>query len=135
MIARSERGFGALGDVLSVFLFVSVAGSVHWQLATESLVFGLALVLIRSAAKIFALGILSIPSGVTVNKGALTGLAMSPLSVFVILTLEQTRYLGINLLNDLSALAAAALILEIFGPLLTLLALKFARELPDKTGD
>ncbi len=135
MLAKSERGFGVLGDVLSVLLFVSVAASVHWRLATGGLLLGLALVLARSAAKVFALGALAHPSGVSLRKGALTGLAMSPLSVFVILVLEQTRYLGINLLDDLSALAAAALLLEIVGPLLTQLAFRLARELPAPKGD
>lgn len=135
MLAKSERGFGVLGDVLSVLLFVSVAASVHWKLATGGLLLGGALVLVRSAAKVFALGILAHPGGVSVRKGVLTGLAMSPLSVFVILVLEQTRYLGINLLDELAALAAAALLLEIVGPLLTQLALRLARELPTTKGD
>ena len=135
LLRRSERGFGVLGDVLSVLLFMSVAASIHWRLAASGLLLGLSIVLVRLAAKMITLGCFSYPSGISLRKGLLTGLAMAPLSVFVILVLEQTRYLGINLLEDLSALAAAALVLEIAGPLLTLLALKLARELPDKKGD
>jgi hypothetical protein len=56
---------------------------------------------------------------------------MSPFSVFVILVLEQTRHLGINLIDQLAPPAAAALLLEIIGPLFTQMALKTARELPE----
>lgn len=131
VLGRSERGFGTLGDVLSVLLFVSVAASIPWNLAAEGWLLGLALVLTRSAAKVISLWALARPSGVSFKKGALTGLAMSPFSVFVILVLEQTRHLGINLLDQLAPLAAAALLLEMAGPLLTQLALQKARELPD----
>lgn len=131
ILARSQHGFGVLGDVLSVLLFVSVAASINWRLAAGGLPLAIALIFIRMAAKVFALGLLAHPSGISVRKGALTGIAMSPLSVFVILVLEQTRYLGVNLLDDLSALAAAALLLEIAGPVLTRIALQLAGELPD----
>jgi len=48
----------------------------------------------------------------------------------VILVLEQTRHLGVNLIDQLAPLAAAALLLEVAGPLLTWLALAGAREIP-----
>lgn len=134
VLGRAERGFGALGDVLSVLLFVSVAASINWNLAASGWLLGLALVLTRMLTKTVTLWCFARPSGVSFKKGALTGLAMSPFSVFVILVLEQTRHLGINLVDQLAPLAAAALLLEIFGPLLTQLALKVARELPENEG-
>lgn len=134
VLGRAERGFGALGDVLSVLLFVSVAASINWQLAASGWLLGLALVLTRTFTKTATLWCFARPSGVSLKKGALTGLAISPFSVFVILVLEQTRHLGINLVDQLAPLAAAALLLEIIGPLLTQLALQAARELPESEG-
>ena len=134
MLGRAERGFGTLGDVLSVLLFVSVAASINWNLATGGWLLGLALVLTRALAKTATLWCFARPSGISFKKGALTGIAMSPFSVFVILVLEQTRHLGINLIDQLAPLAAAALLLEIIGPLLTQMALKAARELPENKG-
>ncbi len=131
VLGRAERGFGTLGDLLSVLLFVSVAAAIPWNLAAEGWLLGIALVLARSAAKIFALWCFARPSGVSLRKGALTGVAIAPFSVFVILLLEQTRHLGVNLLDQLAPLAAAALLLEVAGPLLTQLALYAARELLD----
>lgn len=132
VLGKSERGFGALGDLLSVLLFMSVAASIHWKLAVNGLMLGLAIIFVRWFAKLMTLAIFARPSGISVRKGLLTGLAMTPFSVFVILVLEQTRYLGINLIDQLSALAVAALILELAGPILTHLALLLAHEVRDR---
>lgn len=128
ILGRAERGFGVLGDVLSVLLFVSVAASIHWTLALGAWLAGLSLVLVRSGVKIAVLWGLARPGGLSLRKGALTGLAIAPFSVFVILVLEQTRHLGVNLIDQLAPLAAAALLLELLGPVLTWLALAGARE-------
>jgi Kef-type K+ transport system membrane component KefB len=132
VLGRAERGFGVLGDVLSVLLFVSVASAIHWPLAVSGFMVGLALVLVRLAVKTGVLWVLARPSGTSLKKGALIGVALSPFSVFVILVLEQTRHLGINLIDELAPLAAAALILEIAGPVLIQIALRLAHELPDR---
>ena len=71
-------------------------------------------------------------SGISWKKGVLVGVAMTPISAFVILVLEQTRYLGINLVDQLAPLATAALTLEIFGPVLTQYALRCSHETIDK---
>lgn len=128
VLGRSERGFGTLGDVLSVLLFVSVAASIDGSLAMTGWLAGLALVAARSAVKIMVMLSLARPAGLLLRKGAWTGLAVAPLSVFVILVLEQTRHLGVNLVDQLAPLAAAALMLELVGPVLTWAALAGARE-------
>ncbi len=134
VLGRAERGFGVLGDVLSVLLFVCVAASIPWSLALQGWLAGAALVLARSTVKIVVLASLARPAGLSLRKGALTGLAIAPFSVFVILVLEQTRHLGVNLVDQLAPLAAAALMLELAGPVLTWLALAGARETPGREG-
>jgi Kef-type K+ transport system membrane component KefB len=89
---------------------------------------GMALVAARLVAKVIGVGAFARASGVSWRKGLLTGLALTPISVFVILLLEQTRHLGIDLLDHLAPLAAATLLLEIAGPVVTLLALRAAGE-------
>jgi Kef-type K+ transport system membrane component KefB len=66
--------------------------------------------------------------GITWRKGALIGVAMSPMSVFVILLLEQTKSMGIVLVDELAALAAMTLFMEVIGPIITQRALRWARE-------
>ena len=67
-------------------------------------------------------------SGISWRKGALTGVALAPMSVFVILLLEHARLGGVDLSSELRAMAGAALLLEVFGPILIQRALIAARE-------
>lgn len=130
---QAQRNFGALGNLLAVVLFVFVATTLEWQRVLAGLGLGLALIAARTAAKVIAVGALARPSGVTWRKGVLTGLAMTPISVFVILLLEQTRHLGIDLVDQLAPLATATLLLEVAGPVVTQRALQAAGETTEST--
>ncbi|HEY0858766.1 MAG TPA: cation:proton antiporter [Albitalea sp.] len=125
---QTQRNFGALGNLLAVVLFVFVATTIEWQRVVAGLGLGLALIAARSVAKTIGVVSLARVSGVTWRKGVLTSLAMTPISVFVILLLEQTRHLGIDLVDQLAPLAAATLVLEIVGPVVTQRALRAAGE-------
>lgn len=128
----SQRGFGTLGELLALLLFVFVSATLQWQHVVTGLSLGLGLIGARALAKLIGITALSRLGGTTWRKGALTGLAMAPISVFVILLLEQTRLSGIDLMAQLAPIAAAALTLEILGPVLTQLALRWAHEVPDR---
>jgi len=130
-LGQSQRGFGALGDLMSLLLFVFVAATLEWQKVTAGIGLGVAIIAARFAAKMIGVGIFAHISGISWRKGLLTGMAMTPISAFVILVLEQTRYLGIDLVDQLSPLAAATLTLEIIGPIVTQRALMRAREVQD----
>lgn len=124
----TQRNFGALGDLLAVVLFVYVATTIEWSRVVAGFGLGLALVAARLVAKVVAVGALARVSGLTWRKGVLSGLALMPISVFVILVLEQARYLGIDLVDQLAPLAAATLLLEILGPVVMQFALRRAGE-------
>lgn len=125
---RTQRNFGALGDLLAVLLFVYVASTIAWPRVVTGMGLALALVAVRMLTKIVAVAALSRASGTTWRKGALAGLGLMPISVFVILLLEQTRYLGVDLIDQLAPLAAATLLLEVLGPVATQQALRWAGE-------
>lgn len=95
----------------------------------------MALMTARVAAKTAGVVAFAHLSGITWRKGLLTGMALTPLSAFVILLLEQTRHLGIGLMDQVSALAAITLLLEVIGPIATQWALALARETPDNKGN
>jgi Kef-type K+ transport system membrane component KefB len=126
--SAAQRGFGSLGDLLSVFLFVFVASTLQWQHVLSGLALGLGIIGVRALAKLAGVGLLAQASGSTWRKGALTGLALTPISAFVILVLEQTRHLGVDMVDRLAPLAAVALLLEVTGPMATQWALTWARE-------
>lgn len=124
----TQRNFGALGELLTIVLFVFVATTISSQRVWVGLGLGLLLILVRLLVKVAVVGSLAHLSGTSWRKGVLTGLAMAPISVFVILLLEQARYLGIDLVDQLAPLAAATLILELIGPIVTQRALVAAGE-------
>lgn len=128
---QAQRNFGALGDLLVVVLFVFVATTIEWHRVWTGFGLALALIAVRLAAKVFVVGALAHVSGASWRKGVLTGFAMTPISVFVILVLEQTRALGIDLIDQLAPLAAATLLLELIGPVVTQRALILAGESGD----
>ena len=131
ILNASQHGFGALGDLLSVILFVFIAATIEWRQVVAGVGLGLAIIFVRQFAKIIGIGIFARVSGISWRKGALIGMATMPISAFVILVLEQSRYIGIDLIDQLAPLAAAALTLEIIGPLFIQRALIWAHEVPE----
>ena len=129
-VRRNEApgNFGALGEVLVVFLFTYVAATVDWQRAIAGVALGASLVVVRAAAKLIALTVLAPRSGMTGKAGILTALAMSPLSTLVVLLVQDTRAVGIDLIDALAPLATATLLLMWIGPLATRVALGLAGE-------
>jgi len=129
MLSHAQRNFGALGDVLTVFLFVFVGSLLSWPGLFASLLLGAAVLFARTASH--ALVNLSIArvSGTTFRKGALTGLALMPMSTFALLLLEESRLYGFDLAKgSLPVIGGLLVLLEVIGPLATQRALLLARE-------
>lgn len=124
----AQRNFGALGDLLSVLLFVFASSTLSWEHVRTGLLLGLLLVVVRLVVKVGVCAALARPSGVSVRKGALAGLALAPQAVFAVLMIEQTRHLGVDFNYSLPPLVAMALIMQVAGPLLTQRALIWAEE-------
>jgi Kef-type K+ transport system membrane component KefB len=131
---QAQRNFGALGDLLTIVLFVFVATTIEWHRVWTGLGLGLALIAVRLFTKVAVVGAFARVSGTSWRKGMLTGVALTPISVFVILLLEQARFLGINLVDQLAPLAAATLLLELIGPVVTQRALVAAGESSEPAG-
>jgi len=125
---RTQRNFGALGDLLVVFLFTHVAVTVDAQRALAGFVLGGALVLVRGAAKVVAVTALARVSGTSWRKGMLTAVAMMPLSTFVVLLVQEHHTVGIDLIDAIAPVAAATLLLQWIGPLAAQAALVLAGE-------
>ncbi|MEM8512846.1 Kef-type K+ transport system membrane component KefB [Massilia sp. MP_M2] len=128
---QTQRNFGALGEVLTVLLFVYAASTLDWRLVAGGGMMALVVVLVRLLTKTAGVAAFSHLSGVTWRKGALTGLGLAPLAVFVILMLEHARYAGLKVVDDLHAMAAVAMLLEVLGPIIIQRALIWAREAPE----
>ncbi|MQA40857.1 cation:proton antiporter [Rugamonas aquatica] len=128
--SRTERNFGGIGELLTVLLFVFAVSTLEWERVVAGLGLGVVLLLARFVVKAAAVAAFSHAGGISWRKGLLTGIALSPMSVFVTLLLEQTKYMGIVLVDELAALAAMTLLLEVVGPIVTQRALIWANETP-----
>jgi len=90
---------------------------------------GLALILVRTAVKVFCNVSAARLSGISERKGLLTGLALTPMSAFAILLIEETRLYGFEpAVQVLAAMAGMMLLQELLGPIVTQRALMAARE-------
>lgn len=128
-LTHNQRNFGTAGDLLGVFLFVYIAAVLEWTDVVNGLALGLALVLVRAVAKTLVTVGTARVSGITTKKGLMTGLALSPMSAFVVLLVGQTEMVGFELATDtLAAMAGMVLLLELLGPWVTQRALMAARE-------
>ena len=129
--SQAQRGFGALGELFTVLLFVFAASTLDWQKVAAGSGLALVLVLARLATKTLGVTAFAHLSGVSWRKGALAGVALAPLSVFVILLLEHARLAGVHVVEELRSIAAVTMLLEVFGPIIIQRALRWAREAPE----
>jgi Kef-type K+ transport system membrane component KefB len=128
-LTNAQRDFGTVGELLGLFLFVYVASLIDWANVWTSLALGAALLVVRTGSKVVCNLSVARLSGITERKGALTGLALTPLSAFAILLLEQSRLLGLEpAVQALNVLAGMVVVLELLGPVVTQRALLAARE-------
>lgn len=130
-LSRTKRNFGALGDLLTVVLFVFIATTLEWRRVVEGAGLGLTIIAVRLVMKTLVTTAFASISGITFRKGLLTGIGLSPAYVFIIMILAQARYSGIPLVDELSnleSLTAMTLILGIIGPILTQCSLILANE-------
>jgi Kef-type K+ transport system membrane component KefB len=128
-LTNAQRGFGTAGDLLTLFLFVYIASLLDWSDLGSGVLLGLLLIVARTATKVVCNVAAARLSGSTERKGLLTGLALTPMSAFAILLLEQSRLHGFEPARDvLSVLAFMMLLQELLGPLVTQRALNAAAE-------
>jgi Kef-type K+ transport system membrane component KefB len=128
-LTNAQRGFGTAGDLLTLFLFVYIASLLDWSDLGSGVLLGLLLIVARTASKVACNVAAARLSGSTERKGLLTGLALTPMSAFAILLLEQSRLHGFEPARDvLAALAFMMLLQELLGPLVTQRALNAAAE-------
>lgn len=128
-LTNAQRDFGTAGDLLSVFLFVYIASLLNWADVGAGMLMGLLLIAVRAASKVGCNLVAARLSGITERKGVLTGLALTPMSAFAILLLEQSRLYGFApAVEVLSAMAGMMLVQELLGPVVTQRALMTAHE-------
>jgi len=129
LLTSAQRDFGAVGDLLTLFLFVYIASLMSWPAVLGTLLGGVLLIAVRTAVKVGVSVALARVSGITVRKGVWTGLALTPMSAYAILLLEQSREQGFTPAPEvMAAMAGMMLLQELLGPVVTQRTLMAARE-------
>jgi Kef-type K+ transport system membrane component KefB len=129
--SQAQRGFGALGELLTVLLFVFAASTLDWRKVAAGSLLAVVIVLARLVTKTAGVLAFAHLSGVSWRKGMLAGVALAPLSVFVIMLLEHARLAGVHVVEELRSVAAVTMLLEVFGPIIIQRALIWAREVSE----
>lgn len=128
-LTQTQRNFGSAGDVLIIFLFMYVAALIQWPHVASGLVLAAALIAARLFSKVLCNVLVARLSGITWRKGVLTGLALTPMSAFAILLLEQSQLRGFEpAASAFVAMTAMMLLQELFGPWVTQRSLMAAGE-------
>jgi Kef-type K+ transport system membrane component KefB len=130
--SQAQRNFGALGELLTVLLFVFAASTLDWRQVMAGGTLAVLVVGVRLLTKTAGVTAFAHLSGISWRKGALTGLALAPLSVFAILLIEHARQAGVHIVEELRAMAGVTMLLEVFGPVIIQRALVWAREAPER---
>jgi Kef-type K+ transport system membrane component KefB len=135
MLSHAQRNFGALGDVLAVFLFVFIGSLLAWHDLLAGLVLGVAVLAVRSVIHMLVNFGIARVSGTTFRKGALTGLALMPMTAFAMMLLEESRIYGFDVARDsLPAIVGLLVLLDVIGPIVTQRALMLAAEAHPEEG-
>lgn len=128
-LTNAQRNFGTAGDALTLFLFVYIASLMSWPSVLGTLAVGVLLIGVRTLVKVGVSVALARVSGITQRKGVFTGLALTPMSAYAILLLEQSREQGFTPAPEvMAAMAGMMLLQELLGPLVTQRTLMAARE-------
>ncbi len=127
-MGKTQRNFGALGDLLIVVLFVVTPLNLNWHDMATLPILAIALFAGRLLTKVLIVAIFSRIDGISWTKGALTGLALTPISIFPVLLLDQSQFLGLTLNQDLVVVSALILFLDIMGPIIVQYSLTKAKE-------
>ena len=129
MLSHAQRNFGALGDVLTVFLFVFIGSLLSWEGLWGSLLLGAVVLGARSGVHVLVNTGVARISGTTLRKGALTGLSLMPMSAFALLLLEESRRYGFDVGRESLPVIVGLLVLQdVIGPWVTQQALIWAGE-------
>lgn len=123
------RHFGTAGGALVVLLFVVNGMAVDWRLIAGGGVAALVLVLLRAVAKIAGAMLFGRRSGLSTGQSVALGVALLPMSgtAFLLTASLYAAFPDFGM-RVAQALAGAATVMEIAGPIATQWALKHAGE-------
>ena len=124
--------FGSVGGVLVVLLFLVVGIQIRLEHLLTGGVLALLLIGARSLAKLCGVLLFARPSGISWRQGLLLGIALSPAAGPIIVAASDLGQIYPHLQGTLMPVAmSAAAIMELAGPVIVALCLKWSGERRD----
>ncbi|MBN1628451.1 MAG: cation:proton antiporter [Thermoleophilia bacterium] len=121
--------FATVSSVTAVLLFALIGASLNLRSFETVAVAAAALIVARLLAKWVATMVTAVPSGIPQKKGALLGLALAPMSGLAVVLVQDVTNIYPTFPGDLVIIIVAAVsVLELLGPVLTKVALCWAKE-------
>jgi len=114
------------GVVISLAYFIVLGASLAWVDSWMVAAMAAAVVVARALAKVAANAMLAVPSALSPLKGAMVGVALTPLSSLAVLTAGLAAQPGLKDAAEIGG--AVVLITSILGPVLTEVALRWSGE-------
>jgi len=115
------------GAVLTLAYFVLLGASLTWIHSWRIALIAAVIVVVRMLAKVGVNALLAVPAALRSGKGAMVGVALSPLSSLALMFAAGiARQPGLQEAAEISA--AVVLAMAILGPVLTEVALRLAQE-------
>jgi Kef-type K+ transport system membrane component KefB len=112
------RHLGTAGGVLVAMLFLATGMAASPQQFVAGGLIAVALVAVRTAAKIFATASLGIPSGLSMRQAVALGVALAPVSGVAFALTADLQAVSPDLASQATGIVFSAIaILELFGPL------------------
>lgn len=116
------------GTLLAIAFFALTGAVLHWQLPASAWWTAAAIVVVRIAVKVGASLAVAPPSGLAPYKGVLVGVAQAPLSGVALMFASNVAMSYPSLLPAVQPAFAVVLLLAVFGPIATEIALRRAHE-------
>ena len=121
--------FGLASGVALVLFFALSAATVDVSTVFAAWLPALALIVVRAAAKLLAVGAFGPLTGITLRKGLLTGAGLLPMSAVALMLMQQvSEWNPLMAAQTTSVLLPAVVVLQLLGALALVLALRLSGE-------
>lgn len=127
---QTQPNFGILGDLLVIVLFAHIGSRLQIDTLLDGALLAGAVLLTRYLIKSASILAFARLSGLSLRKGALTGLALIPMASFGILLLELAAQRGLLFSDTLATMGGCLLIADLISPIILRRTLMAAGEIP-----
>ncbi len=115
---QAQPNFGVLGSLLCIILFVHMGSRLQIDALFSSALLASAVLVVRYVVKSSSMLAFARPSGLSLKKSLLTGVALMPMAGFGLLLLELARQRGLDFPDTLTRMCGLLLLVDLLSPII-----------------